>query len=32
MLGRGGGWKVRTIEKVKKTKDTTLGDSCMNWK
>jgi hypothetical protein len=31
-----GGWKVGGVEEVKevkeKTKNTTLGDSCMNWK
>jgi hypothetical protein len=33
MLWFRGGWKVRGVEEVKKrTKDSTLGVSCMNWK
>jgi hypothetical protein len=29
----GGGWKVGCVEEVKyRTKDTTLVDSCVNWK
>jgi hypothetical protein len=29
----GGEWKFGVVEEVKeRTKDTTLGDSCMNWR